>query len=235
MPVDPPPRPPQAVPGARATNELVVEPLAERRAAGSGRVREVLASGLRPAVVPTSRVAPELMGPEPVRENEVPASQELAQEQAPAEAGSGSAPADQEAASAVGETNFSPQEATECVVEEACGACPPMRLRRWRCHWRCWVGPLFSRRCAPPPDALAELELQPPWASFHPVPTAPVFEPRYEYTPPQPVLAPTSEPRHLTHGLAPGAGSVKTPPPDVEMVPIPIPVPQRTTSPEQEP
>ena len=58
------------------------------------------------------------------------------------------------------------------------------------------MGPLFNRDAPYDAQALAEAELQPPFARFHPVPTAPVFAPHYDYEPPQPMMVPVKQPHH---------------------------------------
>ena len=88
-------------------------------------------------------------------------------------------------------------------VEEVCAvnACPSLcGLPRchipWRsCNLRCYLGPLFCRRGPLDEQAMAEAALQPPFARFHPVPAAPVFEPRYDYEPPQLMMVPVKDSR----------------------------------------
>jgi len=76
---------------------------------------------------------------------------------------------------------------------------PLTRLRS--CKLRCCLGPLFCRQIPPDAHAFAEAQLQPPFARFHPVPTAPVFLSHYDDQPPQLMRVPVQEPRRFPHAL----------------------------------
>ncbi len=63
-----------------------------------------------------------------------------------------------------------------------------------KCRWRCYLGPLFYHEQSEEMAELEEAELQAPYSLFHPVPTSPVFGPRYDYEPPQLMMVPVDHP-----------------------------------------
>ncbi len=122
----------------------------------------------------------------------------------PAASAANSGPAAQEIESL--DTDLSPDPASDDAA--ACTEPGPRPIRRLAmkiqsCTLRCKLGPLFNHRAPYDPEALAEAELQPPFARFHPVPTAPVFAPRYDYDPPQLMMAPVPQPNRLPQLLSP--------------------------------
>jgi hypothetical protein len=101
------------------------------------------------------------------------------------------------------------------------------------CHLRCYLGPLFCRRLPFNERAMAEAQLQPPFARFHPVPTAPVFAPRYEYAPPELMMVPAG-PRHRPPGaFAPHGEPLRIH--DQQLEPQEIVVPELDTVPPPPP
>lgn len=114
----------------------------------------------------------------------------------------------------------------------SCGACPPVCKPSWHLprfprmlhpHRLLWCfGPLFHWGESAQDAAMAEAELQPPHSRFHPVPTAPVFAPRPEYVPAEPMMQMVAEPQlphrgpHLksvpTRSLVPSAAPVPAEP-----------------------
>ncbi len=117
--------------------------------------------------------------------------------------------------------------ACDLPLSGLCGTapCPPLLVLP-KGKWRCYLGPLF---CHDQPEELAELaeaELQVPHSLFHPVPTAPVFASRFDYAPPQLMMAPVKEPGLLAPHRAP-----RTLPPLTEMGPLaPLPPSPSPTS-----
>ncbi len=93
------------------------------------------------------------------------------------------------------------------TVGASCGDRPydgPIRRLRSRishCQIWCRMGPLFCHDAPYDPQALAEAELQPPFSRFHPVPTAPVFAPRYDYQQPQLMMVPLQPSKKLVPQL----------------------------------
>jgi len=85
------------------------------------------------------------------------------------------------------------------------------------------MGPLFNREAPYDAQAMAEAELQPPFARFHPVPTAPVFEPQYDYQPPQLMMVPVKQPHHrVPRLLSPNDDAVPTDTLPYDAVPEPL-------------
>ncbi len=87
-----------------------------------------------------------------------------------------------------------------------CGTtpCPPLFvLPKPRCNLRCYLGPLFYHDIPERAAEMAEAELQVPHSLFHPVPTAPVFETRSTYEPPQLMMTPVEMPPRLLPHVAP--------------------------------
>jgi hypothetical protein len=94
-------------------------------------------------------------------------------------------------------------EDTSCVVPHAgyCAADACSSLWAWpkRVLRRC-CGPLMHPAAVT--QSATEAEMTPPHARFHPVPTAPVFAQRYDYMPPERIMAPPpAHPRLAPHAL----------------------------------
>ena len=127
-------------------------------------------------------------------------------------------------------------ETTSCdwPLSGICGAdpCPPLIvLPKCKGKWRCYLGPLFCSEQSPElaQMAAAEAKLQIPHSLFHPVPTAPVFSSRYDYEPPQLMMAPEKPPALLAPHRTP-----RSLPPMSEMGPL-APLPSAAKDKAQDP